>query len=168
MSRNLIKFSIGRSALKGAMIKSLKSLNKKNITILKKTLNRKHVSFDQISKIYSRSMISLGVSELWNTYLIKKPVHKIHLRAFEIAMSGGLQLTTRTEELKNYFDENKEILLYSSYDEFRDKLLFYSNKKNRKIREKIKINARLRCQNEHTWFLRFKKIFELLNITKIA
>ena len=109
-------------------------------------------------------MISLGVSELWNTYLLENPVHKIHLRTFEIGMSGGLQIVSRNNELKNYFEEDKEIILYSDENEFKDKLLFYTNKDNKKIRDKIKFNARIRSEGEHNWLSRFKKIFEELNL----
>lgn len=164
MSTNLAKFSIGRKTLTGALLKSMRSFTSFNYVMPKNIANRKSLRFNQISKIYSRSMISLGVSELWNTYLLENPVHKIHLRTFEIGMSGGLQIVSRNNELKNYFEEDKEIILYSDENEFKDKLLFYTNKDNKKIRDKIKFNARIRSEGEHNWLSRFKKIFEELNL----
>jgi hypothetical protein len=159
---SLSKFPIGRKALLAALLKSYYQFFEKNEPVNFNRIYRDDISFSDLSKIYSRSMISLNITELWNTYILKNPIHKLHLRTFEIAMSGGLSITCRTEEISSYFKEGHEILLYDSEEELKDKLNFYLKPQNHKAREKIKINARLRAENEHTWTHRFNKIFDNL------
>lgn len=155
----LLKFPVGRSVLKGA-IKNKLQLNFPSKLIDDKKINYyPSVVFEDMIQLYSNLNLSLGVTELRNTYLLSKPLFKLHLRTFEIPMSGGLQITSYTDELANYFEDDKEIILYKNNEEFLDKTKFYMSKKNSKIRLEMKTNARKRAIGEHTWFNRFNKVF---------
>lgn len=44
------------------------------------------VSFDEMNRLYSNFALNLNILELRNTYLLKYPVYKLHLRTFEIPM----------------------------------------------------------------------------------
>jgi spore maturation protein CgeB len=79
-------------------------------------------------------------------------------------MSGGLELTSYTSELSNYFEDGKEIVLYKTNEEMIDKAKFYLDSKNHLVVKKLKANARYRAENEHTWTNRFSKIFENLSL----
>ena len=153
----LSKFSIGRKALYAALKKSILKTEPQNFDNVKFFPS---VTFEDMSSIYSNSDLCLGISELWNTYVLKKPVHKLHLRTFEIPMSGGVQICSYTEELASYFENRKEILMYSCNEELKDLALFYLNKNNSNELNKIKLNARKRSIAEHTWSKRFQKIFD--------
>lgn len=167
MTINLMKFDIGRKCLKAALNKSiLKEDINLNLSI--NNLNRQKLSFGELSNIYSRSMLSLGVTELWNTYLLKHPIHKIHLRSFEIPMSGGLQIVSRSDEFVNYFKENEEIIFYESKEELISKSNFYLKANKSSLRESMKLKARKRSIQEHTWTIRFSKLFDKLNLKKIG
>lgn len=160
---NLSKFPIGRKALLSALLKSTKSHTLSNeLTSLIEC--RSPLDFEELSSVYSRSMISLNISELWNTYLLKSPVHKVHLRTFEIPMSGGLQITSRTEEIKSYFEEDSEIILYETEEELIDKARFYLKPENHNLRNSIKASARIRAETCHTWSNRFDDIFKHLGV----
>ena len=159
---NSLSFDIGRKVFLSAAL---------NRTIYKNKLQLKNndyiqlnpsVSFEEMQEIYSNYALSLNITILRNTYLLKTPIHKIHLRTFEIPMSGGLQIAPFTKELASYFEEDKEIVLYKSQDEFISKSKFYTDLENEKLCLQMKQNARKRAENEHTWMQRFDKIFQLI------
>jgi spore maturation protein CgeB len=156
---NALSFNIGRKVFYGAF-KNKYSSNKQLI------LNRNEfliaspsVSFLEMNKIYSNSSLSLNITELRNTYVLKNPIHKIHLRTFEIPMSGGLEIASYTEELASYFKEDEEIVLYKSEEELISKAKFYLDFKNDSLTSQMKKNARKRAELQHTWTNRFENIF---------
>ena len=162
MGAQLMRYPIGRRALYSALLKSIK-INKfpeisENVSF------GAMPSFEEISRIYSCSSLSLGISELWNTHLLKNPVHKIHLRAFEIPMSGGIQITTGTSEMECYFENHKEVIYYYTNEEAIDLAKFYLDEKRSSERSRIRLAARNRSVAQHTWLNRFNKIFEKLGI----
>lgn len=120
------------------------------------------VSDDEMIDLYGSFLLSLNITELRDTYICKHPIHKVHLRTFEIPMSGGLELASHTEELASYFEEDKEIVLYRSKEEMTDKARFYLDSKNKLVVQNMKKAARKRAENEHTWTKRFEKVFEAI------
>lgn len=153
-----MKFPIGRKVL-FSTIKN-KFLKKAELDINSKFLRKDHsVSEENMIQLYSNFALSLNITELRDTYICKSPIHKIHLRTFEIPMSGGLEFASYTDELASYFEEDKEIVLYRTKEEMIDKAKFYLNPKNSKDIQKMKNAAHIRAVNEHTWSNRFNKIF---------
>ena len=160
----LLKFPIGRKVLKAEIYKRL-FVKSSFLNVRSKCLcSKSSVSFEDMKKLYSNFSLSLGITELWNTYVLSKPIHKLHLRTFEIPMCGGLQLVSYTDELANYFDDGKEIVFYSSKDEYIDKAKFYLDDSRKDLRLKMKKAARLRAEREHTWSNRFREVFSRLNL----
>lgn len=161
---NAISFSIGRKLLYSALIN--KYLLKRYSELERnESLNaQSSVTFEDMKKIYSNSDLSLNIIELRNTYILKKPIYKIHLRTFEIPMCGGLELSSYTEELSNYFEDGKEIVLYNTHEELISKANFYLNPKNKKYCFEMKKNARKRAEVDHTWMNRFNVVFNNLSI----
>ena len=162
---SLSKFSIGRRCLKAALLKSFFCREKAPSSDFQNLISRSNsLTFDEMSQCYSRHSLSLCVTELWNTYLLKRPIHKLHLRTFEVPMSGGLQISSRCNELSNYYEEDVEAIYYSSGEEMIDKCHFYLNDENALIRQKIKAAARARSLRDHTWKHRFDNAFKELSI----
>lgn len=159
---NLVRFKIGRKILSGALLNKIYNKHKLNgsnyLTLYPP------VEFSKMIYLYSNFVLSLNITELRNTYVLKRPVHKLHLRTFEIPMSGGLELVSHTNELSNYFEDNKEIILYKTNEEMIDKARFYLNPKNNSITLNLKKNARHKAENEHTWYKRFSKVFQSLDL----
>ena len=154
---NNLKIPIGRKILLSKIISKIKSkpslIDNSHLSILKP------LKFEDISKKYSNSTLSLNVIELRNTGVLKNPVLKLHLRTFEIPMSGGLMLVRRSKELENYFDDRKEVLCYDSEDEMISLAKYFLFQAKDKEVLKMKINARKRSIAEHTWSHRFNAIF---------
>ena len=155
----LIHFPLGRKLIYS---KLLNSLNKEFLLNPNSNfINYPSVSFEKMSEIFSSYKISLNIIELRNTAILKTPILKLHLRTFEIPMSGGLMLTRRSKELENYFEDGKEMVTYNTYDEMIDKSRYFFNC-DAKQRNTIKSNARKRSVTDHTWSKRFEPIFKNL------
>jgi spore maturation protein CgeB len=121
------------------------------------------LNFEDISKIYSNSTLSLNVIELRNTGFLNNPTLKLHLRTFEIPMSGGLMFIRRSDELQKYFTEDKEVICFNSNDEMVSKADYYLNRASNKEILNLKLAARRRSLSEHTWQNRFNSIFKNIN-----
>ena len=157
-----LRFPIGREVLY-TTIKN-KIVKHSQLATDSISLGKHHsVSDKEMVRLYSDFALSLNITELRDTYIARTPIHKVHLRAFEIPMSGGLQFATYNEELASYFKEDVEIVLYRTKEEMIDKAKFYLNSKNTKIVLEMKKKARNKAIVEHTWANRFSKVFTLLN-----
>ena len=122
------------------------------------------VALSELSKAYSTYGLSLSFTDANSTGVLKNPVKIVNLRNFEIPMAGGLQITMYSPEIKQYFEDGKEIVLAKSKDELVEKSRFYLRPDNYGVRRKMKDAARRRAENEHTWGHRFEKIFRELGI----
>lgn len=158
-----LRFPIGRkvlySTIKNKLIKS-STLNENSPYLDKK----QSVSDEDMIALYSNLALSLNITELRDTYILDKPIHKIHLRTFEIPMSGGLQFASYTDELANYFEDGKEIVMYLNKDDMIEKARYYLNPKHTNEIIAMKQAARKRAENEHTWICRYNKIFDVLGL----
>ncbi len=156
-SSRYLRFEIGRKVLYST-IKN--KILRHDLLDEKSEYLRKNPSVgnDEMVELYSNLALSLNISELRDTYILKNPIHKIHLRTFEIPMSGGLEFTSYTDELASYFTEDKEIILYRSHEEMIDKAKYYLNEKRNSTIMKMKQSARRRAESEHTWTNRFNKV----------
>ena len=122
------------------------------------------LEFSEMTKKYHEYSLSLNITEVWNTLLLSNPIYKLHLRTFEIPMSGGIEFTTYNEEVANYFEEDKEMVFYRSEEEYIDKAHYYLDDKRKELRERIKVAARKRAEKDHTWWNRFSVVFDQLGI----
>lgn len=156
-----MRFPIGRKVLYSTLLNKFKA--KASLNTESKSASLHHsVSHEEMCHLYSAHSLSLNIAELRDTYVLKQPIPKIHLRAFEIPMCGGLQFTSYNEEIARYFEEDKGIVLYRSTEEMIDKAKFYLDDKNSQLVRNMKLAARKRAENEHTWTNRFNNIFNCL------
>ena len=116
------------------------------------------LSTEEMVCIYSKSRINLGfggVEGYGNAYCLKG-------RDFEIPMSGGLYLTEYHPELEAVYELGKEIVVYRGFDDLPEticRLLSHPDEA-----ETIRAAGRRRALAEHTWEMRFEKVFSLLNL----
>ncbi|MEM6642258.1 MAG: glycosyltransferase, partial [Bacteroidota bacterium] len=154
-SYNLMRFSIGWKILFGTI---KKSLQKNDYTLKANEFSTiaNPVSFEKMIELYSQFALTYTSIDLKDTFSLKNPLQKIHLRVFETAACGGLQITHRTDEIEDYFEEDKEIILFDSQEELLEKVNFYLE--NASSAKKIKKAARERITKQHTWKHRFDKL----------
>ena len=77
-------------------------------------------------------------------------------------MSGGLYLTEYHPELEKFYELDKEIVAYTDFDDLLKKIR--NLLRNPEEANKIRIKGKQRALNEHTWEMRFEKIFNLMGL----
>ena len=93
-------------------------------------------------------------------FFFKKIKNQIKGRVFEVPACAGFLLTENCENLEKYFEIDKEIVVFNSMEEAKDKINFY--KKNYAESKKIAENGYLRAIKDHTYEQRFLNIFNKL------
>jgi spore maturation protein CgeB len=83
-------------------------------------------------------------------------------RDFEIPMSGGLYLTEFHPELERWFDVGREIVAYVDYEDLAAKVRFLLA--NPKTAGEIRKRGMQRARREHSWEMRFEKVFSLFGL----
>ena len=116
------------------------------------------LSTKDMIRMYSKSKINLGfggVAGHQDTYCLKG-------RDFEITMSGGLYLTEYNPELEKVYDIGNEIITYTNFDDLVAKISYLLS--NPEEAEIIRKRGFQRAHTEHTWEMRFEKIFMLMGL----
>ncbi len=85
-------------------------------------------------------------------------------RNFEIPGCRGFLLTNDADNLKDYYKNGKEIVIYSNIDDLIKKINYYLV--NNKEREIIANNGYQRTLTEHTYEKRFNEIFKTIGLLK--
>ncbi len=160
-----VKFSSGRAIIISAILKRMQN-TEKNSSISPNIIKKPGPSFREFSNTISSMGLSIGSTELSNTFLLEKPLHNIRLREFEVAMSGGVHIAPRSNLLREYFNEDKEMLMFSSEDELVDKSRYYLDNKHIALRSKLSKSARIRSLKSHTWKNRFDVLFDKLSLSR--
>jgi hypothetical protein len=113
---------------------------------------------EDMVRMYSRSRINLGfggVIGFSKAYCLKG-------RDFEIPMSGGLYLTEYHPELERFYNPGSEIVTYKDFDDMVEKIRFLLS--NPEKADEIRRKGWERARREHSWEMRFQKIFHLLGL----
>ena len=116
------------------------------------------LSTEEMVHRYSKSRINLGfggVEGHEETYCLKG-------RDFEIPMSGGLYLTEYHPELERVYDLGKEIVTYRGFDDLLANIRHLLADPQRA--EAIRQAGFRRARKEHTWEMRFERVFSLMNL----
>ena len=116
------------------------------------------LSTEDMVRMYSKSEINLGfggVAGYQNTFCLKG-------RDFEIPMSGGFYLTEHSLELERVFEIEKEISTYRTLDELVKKIQYFLDYPDKA--EAIRKAGHRRAASEHTWEMRFEKVFTLMGL----
>ena len=91
--------------------------------------------------MYSNSKINLNIT-------LRSIQTGIPLRAFDIMGNGGCLLTNYQQDFLEYFEPDKDLIMYGSDEEALEKTEFYL--KNDTEREKIAYNGFQKVMNYHT------------------
>jgi hypothetical protein len=117
------------------------------------------VSDDEVIGLYSSSHVSLGFLEVFDQHDPSKPVlQHLHLREFEAPMSGALYLTNYSDELAEFFEPDKEVLVWRNRQELLEKTQYYSE--HPEIGDRIRSAGRKRALACHTYEHRFEQLFK--------
>ena len=121
------------------------------------------ISDETLIQLYSRSQISLGFLEVYESHDPSSIVTQhLHLREFEAPMSGALYCTGYMDELAEMFEPEKEVVTYKNQYELLDKVKYYL--RNQGEAERIRKAGRKRAVNEHTYQCRFETLFQKIGL----
>jgi spore maturation protein CgeB len=113
---------------------------------------------DDMVRMYSKSKINLGFGGVVghkDTYCLKG-------RDFEITMSGGLYLTEYNRELEQFYNLGTDIVTYTGFEDLVSKIQDLLS--NPEKAEAIRKSGYQRARREHTWEMRFDRIFRLIGL----
>jgi hypothetical protein len=116
------------------------------------------LSMEEMVRTWSRSRINLGFGGV----LGHKETYCLKGRDFEVPMSGGLYLTEHHEELAPFYDVGREIVTYTGFDDLLEKIRWLLSEPEQA--EAIRRAGRARALREHTWEMRFERVFRLLGV----
>lgn len=121
------------------------------------------LSDEEMVKMYSRSKISLGFSVVSEAVGEGEANAHLRLRDFEAPMSGALYATGYTEELADYFESDKEVIVYCTKEELADKVQYYLTHPTEA--DRVREAALRRARSEHTWTKRFEQLFREIGLS---
>ncbi|MCM8799416.1 MAG: glycosyltransferase [Candidatus Omnitrophica bacterium] len=125
---------------------------------LKKKWRKKAAYGIEQAKILNSSKISLNILRAQN-----KGSH--NMRTFELPACGAFVISERSPEIEEFFKEDKELVLFSSSEELKEKIRYYL--KNEEKRNEIAYNGFRRCiESEYTYQARAKRILEVFDCLK--
>lgn len=159
----LLRHPEGRKVIAGGIVSKFKSAPTLDFSLPNIEVSPA-VNLKETNEIYAKHALALSVGIGRQTGYLKDPIQIVHLRNFEIPMCGGVQFCQYFEELSECFEEDKEIIFYRSKEEMIEKARFYLAPEQEKARTAIRLAARKRAEQEHTWFNRFNAAFKVLGI----
>lgn len=109
----------------------------------------------QMIEMFNKTKINLNLS---NSSRGKHD--QIKGRDFEIPGCGGFMLRAANPHLGEYFDIGKELIVYDTVDDLIDKIRYYL--KHPEERDAVRDAAYRRVLREHTYEIRFEKIFKMV------
>lgn len=108
---------------------------------------------DDMIRMYSRSKISLG----FTTVADRSGIKQVRLRDFEAPMSGAFYMVEALEELTEFFQPDREVVMFDSFAELQDKAQYYLTHEAQ--RRRIREAGTRRARTEHTWHKRLEMVF---------
>ena len=149
----------------GEMIKIF-SQSKIDLNLTKSSGN---VDFRALASIFFRRELDKSLKFVSPRYwfpnfqsLLAKKREQIKGRNFEIPGSGGFLLTSDADNLTNYYQDGKEIVIYKNTDDMINKIKYYLE--HNEEREAIARAGYERTLHDHTYEKRFNSIFKVMGL----
>lgn len=114
----------------------------------------------KLPKIINSSKININFSKSRGNQLQTKA------RVFEITGAGGFCLTEKSNEVKSFFKENHEVVIFSNIPELKNKIAYYLN--NETERKRICNNGYLKCSKKYSYSKIMRNILKLTSQKKIV
>lgn len=105
---------------------------KSSNSFIKKVNSNPQISMDEMMCVFASSKININI-------LTKENRDTTNLRNFEVPAAGGFQLSERSDEILQLFDEDSEIVCFGDAIELKSKAFFYL--KNEDSRKRIALRG---------------------------
>ncbi|MCK9328561.1 MAG: glycosyltransferase [Candidatus Cloacimonetes bacterium] len=123
-------------------------------------LNDNRISIEQSNIIYQTTKININLHSAMNDNLFDIYGDFVNPRTFEIAACGGFQLVDDRESIRELFEPDKDIVVFSSLEEAIDKIKYYLT--NESLRKKIANAGREKVLKFHTYDYRLKNMLSVI------
>ncbi|HZQ80545.1 MAG TPA: glycosyltransferase [Gaiellaceae bacterium] len=120
------------------------------------------LSDDEYIRMYSRSAMSLGFTKVAVFNRDGSAIRQVRLRDFEATMSGAFYLVERCDELFDFFEPDREVVVFDEPEELVEKATYYLA--NETERTRIRKAGLLRARRDHTWHARFRMVFAKIGL----
>ena len=121
------------------------------------------ISDEEMVQKYSESKISLGFLEVYDAHDPSAMVKQhLHLREFEALMSGALFFTNYCDELAEFYEPDKELVIYRNEHELLEKVKYYLT--HPEEADKVRKAGHKRALSCHTYQKRFEELFNTIDI----
>jgi spore maturation protein CgeB len=118
------------------------------------------VETEEIVKIFNAAKININLHSSTYHKGINPFGDFVNPRTFEIISSGGFQLVDRRSGLDELFEINKEVVVFDSLEDVRNKIMYFLN--NPEERKEIIERGRERVMREHTYEHRMKEMLDYI------
>lgn len=115
------------------------------------------IASDKVAEVFNSSKIILGIGTIGHC----EDVYTLKLRDFDATMTGALYITHRNPDLLKIFDEDRDIVCYSTEKELVEKVKYYL--KNPDLAEEAGNCAAKKARQHHTWNARLSHLLSLLS-----
>jgi hypothetical protein len=123
------------------------------------------LSDERMVAMYSESRISLGFTEVFDHHDPSREVMRhLHLRDFEGPMCGALYLTGQCDELPEFYEPDREVLVYRDEGEMLEKVVYYLAHEAEAAA--IRQAGRERALRDHTYQRRWSQLFAALGVPR--
>jgi len=144
------------------------SQSKINLNLTKSSGN---INFRGLASIFLKKKLNGSLRFVKSRYwlgnfqsLLARRREQIKVRNFEVPGSGGFLLTGDADNLTDYYQDGKEIVIYKNINDMIDKVKYYLE--HNKEREAIARAGYNRTLHDHTYEQRFMEIFRKIGIIK--
>ncbi len=110
--------------------------------------------YTQAPHIFANSKINLNIS-------LRSILTGIPLRAFDIMACGGFLISNYQEDYMEYFEENKDFVIYYDYEDLMDKVKYYLTHDDERM--KIAKNGQEKVLAEHTYLQRVEQMLAIVD-----
>ena len=138
------------------------SQSKINLNLTKSSGN---INFKALASVFLKKELNNSLKLINPKYwipnlqsILDKKREQIKGRNFEIPGSGGFLLTSNADNLTDYYEDGKEIIIYKNINDMIDKIKYYLE--HDEERESIAQAGHERTIREHTYEKRFNNIFK--------
>jgi spore maturation protein CgeB len=111
------------------------------------------VRHEDLPKLYRNSRININIHHLQSST-------SLNLRVFDVPAAGGFLISDAMPGIEEFFEPDREIVLYRSPEELAEKTAFYLERPEE--RRAIAERARQRVLKEHTFAHRWQRLQEVL------
>jgi len=117
---------------------------------------------DAMSGLFRCSKISLGFTRMIGEDPDTPGINQVKLRDFEAPMAGGFYLVEKAPDYEDLFKPGSEVETWKEPGELLEKIRYYLEHDDE--REAIARAGAARARADHTWQVRFRKLFNELGL----